>query len=355
MDYSIFQPRIVADACLNTRDTSGAPICTLCHDICPAQAIEIHKRIPRIDASVCTGCTACATICPADAIPHPEVRPVTLLKDAMNRLTTGKKHLHAACSAASQQEADVRVPCHAAWDPLLLASMAAEGVSTLHLDGISQCDNCPLKYGAQIMKQTEKDYATLNHALGKHLEIAWQAEPHPAAQKTDKKPEPERRVFFRNLFPSMAQTAAMAAAQIGHTVRQSDDAASQTDTSPLPVRLQLFLRALPALQPNFTPVPAMPSLPLGAIQADASCTACGQCVEQCPTEALHLKEFGANSILEFKPHACIGCKRCIEICPENALELLPSISLPAILAMRARPLVMVANANIANVPANKKA
>jgi ferredoxin len=92
----------------------------------------------------------------------------------------------------------------------------------------------------------------------------------------------------------------------------------------------------------------MPSLPLGAIQANNHCTACGECIEQCPTHALNLRDFGSNKILEFKADYCIGCSFCVDICPEQALEMLPSISLPALLTKKARPLIMVAHANISD-------
>jgi len=78
------------------------------------------------------------------------------------------------------------------------------------------------------------------------------------------------------------------------------------------------------------------------VQADARCNACGQCVTQCPTEALMLKPFGAQQVLEFRPDACVGCGHCADICPEQAITPLPSVSLPAVASGHRRPLVMVA-------------
>ncbi len=337
-------PDIDRKNCLNLRlsDHREKAACSRCHDICPAHAIELgEKRLPRLEKKLCTDCTACVRICPSDAIARAGVDPADIIAQVCEHARQGKSRLRAACSAVSDACADLNAPCHAIWDPMLLACMAAEGIRTLYLDGIDQCDSCHVRHGAEIMAQTEREYALLNKALGVHLEILRQKEAIPIKQKQSSVPEPARRAFFRNLIPSVAQGASMAAAQIGQAASQSIRREGHgKDASNLPLRLQLFLRALPRLQANFTPVPSMPGLPLGAIQADDNCTACNQCVELCPTQALGIREFGANKVLEFRPHACIGCQHCIALCPEHALEPLPGISLPALLTERMRPLVM---------------
>jgi len=341
-------PEIQPEHCLNTRlPDLGKPACTRCLDRCPADAITLNPdHAPQLHASACTGCTGCVPACPADAIGHEALSPVNLLQQARQLVMQGQSEINVACNAITDTRPGLRVHCHASWDPALLACMAAEGVRIMHLEGIDQCDSCPACHGSSLMQQTEKDYATLNKSLGMQLHISRKAKavvvekPRPASE-----PEPQRRAFFRSLIPTLTQGAAMAASQIGQAVNQATAVdMTEADTehgSHLPVRLQLFLRALPRLQANFTPVPFMPSLPLGAIQANASCTACNQCIEQCPTEALGIREFGANKILEFQPDACTGCRQCINTCPEEALESLPGISLPSVLTRRARPLIMV--------------
>ncbi len=347
-------PQLASQSCLNAdlrEDSDHA--CHRCRDVCPAGAIQLSDSdapLPLVDSTACTGCTGCVSICPTDAMRHADVKPAALVRHCTQLAQQGKTVVTAACSTADRAHADITIPCHAAWTPMLLASLAAEGIKQLYLDGIDQCSDCPMRFGAEIMQQTEKDYAVFNQALGVHLSISHgsqQRDASMAAGSADKPAdEPERRAFFRHLIPSLAQGAARASEQLTQAARLAANAQPQTESapvrSPLPVRLQLFLRALPKLQSNFMPLPAMPSMPLGAIQADAHCTACGQCVETCPTCALHLREFGSNRILEFRADACIGCSRCIDICPAQALEALPGISLPAVLTKKARPLVMVA-------------
>jgi len=343
-------PQLIGALCLN----GSSPTCTKCYDVCPAQAIRFAPddghtpSLPQLDESACTGCAACIPICPSDAIRHASVKPAEMVRQAIQLTQQGKTALHVACSAADKGDADLTLPCHAAWSPMLLASLAAEGVRTLYPDGLAACSDCPMQHGAAIMEQVEKDYATLNRALGIKLTIVHQrmqaAPPLTHATST----EPKRRAFFRNLLPSITQSAALASAQItlaAQKVNQKSHDKRAATPSLLPVILQLFLRALPKLQSSFTPIPPLPSLPLGAIQADARCTACGTCVAQCPSQALHLKPFGQQMVLEFRADACIGCGRCVHQCSEQALEMLPSIAFPAILTKTARPLVMVSQSD----------
>ena len=165
-------------------------------------------------------------------------------------------------------------------------------------------------------------------------------------KQTHTQEEPARRAFFRNVIPSLAKHATdtlhESMASQGTSVQQEMDA----DKRILPVENKLFLHALEKLQVNHTPVPCMDSMPIGSIQAEQTCTACGDCVNICPSHALSLRSFGRNQILEFQANACTACEQCLSACPEQAIQALPSISLPALRLDKPRPLVMVyANKN----------
>lgn len=326
--------------CMNHAWPSTQPACTRCRDACPADAIHMHGHLPSID-DACTVCTACVTACPTTAIRDERLDAGALVRRARANVMQGKQILRAACAFAADADADLQLPCHAAWNPLLLSCVAGEGVHVLELGGIDRCADCPVRHGERMLAQTEQDYAEFSKAMAVRLVIkrGISKAPEPESQR---EPEPERRAFFRKLVPSLAQGAAMAAAQISEAMR-GDESGLQAHGGEdhAPPLLSLFVKALPRLRPNFTPVPRLPSVPLGAIQADARCNACGQCTAQCPTQALALKPFGANRVLEFRPDACIGCDHCVAICPEQAITSLPSISLPAVAAQRSRPLVMV--------------
>jgi ferredoxin len=334
-------PHIHASDCMNQRWDAQGPVCTRCQETCPADAIAMVDGIPRIH-DTCTGCTACASICPTAAIQHEDLDIPALVRQARMAVMQGRQILRAACAFAANDHADIQVPCHAAWNPLLLSCLAAEGVQALETDGIAQCAACPVRFGEPMLAQTEKDYTAFGKGLGVRLMLSREITRKAPVEKKHQEPEPERRAFFRKLVPTLAQGAAMTMAQINEAMRDDGAHIEVPDASPRSVSLRLFTKALPRLRPSFTPVPRLPSVPLGAIQADARCNACGQCVSQCPTEALTLKPFGAQQVLEFQPDACIGCGHCADICPEHAITALPSISMPAIATGHSRPLVMVA-------------
>jgi len=48
------------------------------------------------------------------------------------------------------------------------------------------------------------------------------------------------------------------------------------------------------------------------------CTGCGDCITQCPTQALGWQD-GKAALLH--PDVCIYCATCEDICPTNAIEL----------------------------------
>jgi heterodisulfide reductase subunit A2 len=48
------------------------------------------------------------------------------------------------------------------------------------------------------------------------------------------------------------------------------------------------------------------------------CRGNGQCVTECPEEAIHL---GAEDKAEVNPALCTGCGMCVAVCPENAIDV----------------------------------
>jgi NAD-dependent dihydropyrimidine dehydrogenase PreA subunit len=47
------------------------------------------------------------------------------------------------------------------------------------------------------------------------------------------------------------------------------------------------------------------------------CTACGICVDECPTNALDLEDVAVLA----RPDDCSECGTCEEVCPNEAIEL----------------------------------
>ena len=47
------------------------------------------------------------------------------------------------------------------------------------------------------------------------------------------------------------------------------------------------------------------------------CTGCGTCVDECPSEAISLK----NDVAVVDEEACSDCGLCVDVCPEEAITL----------------------------------
>ena len=47
------------------------------------------------------------------------------------------------------------------------------------------------------------------------------------------------------------------------------------------------------------------------------CTACGICVDECPTSALDLEDIAVLA----RPEDCTECGTCADVCPSEAIEL----------------------------------
>jgi ferredoxin len=60
--------------------------------------------------------------------------------------------------------------------------------------------------------------------------------------------------------------------------------------------------------------------PLGVVEIEGGCTACGACVSACPTGALALERDGEGISIVFDAPLCVGCKDCVPICPERVVR-----------------------------------
>ncbi len=262
-----------------------------------------------------------------------------LLTLAHAQAAKGENSLHVSCPKLDTSHVEVKPTCLAALHPMLLACIAAEGITKVYIE---TCEECPKQ---QILSNID-DYKELSQAMAIKLNVHWGRMPQINEEKLDEKEnEPSRRTFFRTLIPTLAKHTADNIQQMTQTTTTGDyvQGILSTDARTLPALHKLFMHALPKLQVNHIPVPVMEGLGLGNIQVSEACSACAKCVDVCVSKSLSLRKFGSRFILDFQADCCTGCNQCISICPEQAIEALPSVSLPSLIQKKPRPLVMVSN------------
>ncbi len=60
--------------------------------------------------------------------------------------------------------------------------------------------------------------------------------------------------------------------------------------------------------------------PLETVTVDPIlCSGCGNCVEVCPYDALHLTSWGSMRISTVDHNRCMGCGNCVAACPNKAI------------------------------------
>jgi heterodisulfide reductase subunit A2 len=62
--------------------------------------------------------------------------------------------------------------------------------------------------------------------------------------------------------------------------------------------------------------------PLVAIVNEGACTGCGDCLSDCPYDAIEQTMCDGRSIAHIIPSVCKGCGGCVPVCPQDAIDLL---------------------------------
>ncbi|WP_066585700.1 4Fe-4S binding protein [Cellulomonas timonensis] len=133
--------------------------------------------------------------------------------------------------------------------------------------------------------------------------------------------------------PQVRLTAAVRAlAGPGVAVAVAESAIPAPMAAAIPAPMAAAIPAPVAAAPAEAPPPARPprdgledvNSPAVALSA-SGCTACGVCVQACPTQALTLQHNGGGAVaistLLQNPSACDGCQRCVDLCPADVLTV----------------------------------
>lgn len=66
---------------------------------------------------------------------------------------------------------------------------------------------------------------------------------------------------------------------------------------------------------------AIMNLSIGDYECPSSCLGCGDCVEACPFDAIHINP--DTGLPEVNNDKCVGCGNCVKACPRSLMELRP--------------------------------
>ena len=282
-------PTVDAERCVHGR--SPIAQCRACVVACPVAAFVLEDEGLTFDEDRCDGCALCAAACPEQAIDvgsaiSPLVSPPVDAERAFM-----------ACEKVGAFGEPGMVTCLHAVSTAALTRLHARGIGVLVVAQVD-CAGCSRNYGLTLtdhlshLTRLTSDRG-LPPLLVRQVDAAtWRDERDDAGRMT-------RRTLFR-------------AALGGRPAHRTADDASPAD-APIGVAApDLLLGARDrATIASFSP-----------IIDQATCVACGVCVEVCEHDALRMADReGDGARYEIDGTRCTGCALCVDGCEPGAIVL----------------------------------
>lgn len=307
------------ELCINLR--GRLEHCTNCRDICPSEAITLSADAVDLDVQKCTGCNSCLPSCPAGAL-----RSSGFLPERFIAALAGMERVDLHCRASTGAGGGVVIPCHAVLDARLISAASAEGVKTLALHGLNNCEECRYGDAREMIEQVSQTVAEWLGDAAPTLDLRPREVNSRSTRDYQDQAHLSRRAFLRF---GGAQAASRVAEWIVPGLRPEEEDEErlpfyQSDTFPQrAAQYQTILTVRAGAVPWAEGVP----LPWRVRSVNALCSGCLVCGERCPTGALSINESGQARDLYFDAALCTDCLLCERICPEGAMLSHPALSL----------------------------
>lgn len=287
------QPHYTPEHCLVVTRAVGG--CSLCHDVCPHEAITIKRQVS-IDPIDCTGCGLCVQACPSQAL------------ESSSQYQAG---VPLKCSQVSGSAQSVQ--CLSRLQASDVLRLAGKGQATLVRN---DCASCRIG-GAQVLPALEtlsQKAQSLAQARGQ----AFKLEIHEA-QHYDTSDNPatlSRRDMLRGSWKGVQRSAADVLAPLDPGPSKTEKGAPKA----LPKELQRQYRAL-----ELAELPTDAQVPWPLPRVEDGCIMCPVCTNVCPTGAFQREhdpiQLGRGGTLWLEPARCNGCDACVRSCPVKVIHL----------------------------------
>ena len=352
---------VQVEQCLNARHKDAG--CRRCAEACPTQAITLANQddrsrpgplLPQLDPEQCVRCGLCLHHCPTDVFTQPNP-PETKLGQTLANLPEASLGLvcpqqpNPAMTAAPVTVVVRHQRCLASLSISQLIDFSQNGQRPIWLDD-TPCAECPIGQLQPIMAQTAAATRRLFQAFGRPPAIYT-----PLAQPDRLEDEPRVQPLIEGDQPKLSRRGLLGSlGQLTHqaaTLATTGDAAGPPTSGPRPVSQRLPYHLPPSRQRlrrqlAHLGTPAAASLettglPLTNVTIAAqACSACRLCARFCPTGALHFVADAESFGLSFDPALCLDCGICAVACPENAVNFSSHLSPAALVADKARWLMV---------------
>ncbi len=358
---------IMVEISLCSRFRTPKSDCSLCADVCPANAIEISDRGAEIKEG-CIDCGVCYSACPSGALRikgRDDHKIIGEIKDTLKRKLEDEKikrdeernftisqplNFSISCNHGVAK-ADLVLSCLSRLTEVLLLEPVRIGISGIEILRPS-CDDCPSAKASpqleKVIQQTRYLYELIGLRNVLHVTRCAFSPLRPGTQILASAGTEPKILSRRELFKSLGVKAAGIAADSIPAIEQKDKGNGEVFREAIQNRPENLKRTLLSESikgfvsenppsPPFSKggkggfeVPSKEAL-LAELEVTSGCTGCGVCATLCPTGAIIQKITEDRFYLYFRPDLCTNCEVCVKTCMPHAVNIKEKVLLNLIL------------------------